>query len=190
MSRTRLEVVGSLVALYCAGCSSAILAKRSLSQQDARELNELAQDRDASIVLTSEAPRRRQAQSVMFDRERIWWREIDPGKGAGATKSAPYEAVNEVTILKQGCGAAEGLGIGLPLGLLLGSIVGYSLGPNRDDCNGCFGLLAALGGGLVGVITGSLVGAIAGAAIGHRTTIEFESSGDRPAGLEAEPAWQ
>jgi hypothetical protein len=166
------SLAGCLAAL---SCSDTIAVRRPLSESTLAELNMMAKDRQATVVLDIAGPARSYAGTdVKIGRDTTQWLPTWGVGAGGSRRSAPTNDIREIVVVRRGTGAAEGLGLGTLVGLPSGAVVGGILGAGIHDCDAC-GFGGAVVVGLIGAATGAFVGAIVGLIAGHRTTISFTS---------------
>ena len=158
------------------------------------EINEALVGKSAEVLLARDAPAQPvEAKELKVGADRTQWLELQLPTGEYRPRSVPTEALRHISLVARGRGAAEGLGLGILLGIATGAIVGAAVGSQMPACFGdpgpydpwprqcptasrLLGLYSAIGG----AISGASIGTLIGAGVGHRTTIEFESSRPSP----------
>ena len=155
------------------------------------EIDGALQGRSAQVLLAGDPPPESvEAREVTVAADKTRWLELQHPAGASRPRSVPTDALRSISVVGRGRGAAEGLGLGILAGAATGAIWGAVVGPRTRFCTGdlrpgeqCSAIGAGLGsflGAIAGAIVGAPIGLLSGAFIGHRTTIEFESSRPPP----------
>jgi hypothetical protein len=154
------------------------------------KINETLEGESAEVLLAADAPAQPvEAREFKVGPESTQWLELQRPTGEYRPRSVPTEALRRISNVARGRGAAEGLGLGILVGTATGAIAGAVAGTWVRICFGdtlpgeqcpTSPRFLAFVGAIAGAGFGAAIGTLIGAGLGHRTTIEFESSQAAP----------
>ena len=179
-------VFAAAIALVLTGCSTLRRADSAAVIQFS-EINKQAQRARARVILTDGQQYRAFQLQVTMD-STSWF---DPK--TGRVRSVATGAISEITFIRKGRGALQGLGIGLVVGALSGAFLGLVHGddPPCGESWICFRFTAQQKAMIGAVSLGSLggaVGSLTGAILGSKNRYRFgQRAPGRPADLAPSP---
>ena len=145
-----------IVAVSLTACVNYQTLHLNGSNNELKDLNALAQDHAAYIILTNGQSIK--AKELKLTSDSLYYSYYKRSN----RRSVAVSEVQEIRFVNRGRGAMQGAGIGLLIGAVGGATLGYSSdGDNyysAKDMALILGVLGGTSGGFLGIITGSLNG--------------------------------
>jgi len=166
-----------MAAFFASGCATTVTVSHPVSEQQAAEVNEELEAREARVTVARSSDASPAVQKdVKIDPMTTRWLERASATPDWQPRSVPTNDLDRVVVRSSGRGALEGFGIGFLVGALGGAAIGGSAKAQEPISSG---MLIGIGAGAGGLL-GGLVGAAIGASIGHTTTIHFVPAQQEP----------
>jgi hypothetical protein len=177
-AHAKVSRAGLLASLLSIGCSSTTVVSRPLSTSALAEMNDAIEGQSATVVLKGKGEGEvdiSRVDEVKVGVAATQLLERTPG-GEARSRSVPTAALQQISVVYRGRGAAEGAGLGVLAGGAVGGIVASLIVANTSGYGGAGIIqgLEAVGAVAGGIVLGLVTGVVVGMSAGHRKTIALE----------------